>query len=173
MKILITGASGFVGKELVNHLFSRGHEVTVLSRFPQKAKSQLPASCKVEEWNPLVDMIPKTALADIQAVINLMGENISKKRWSTKQKEKIFQSRIQGTANLVKSIQHYGQKVESVISTSAIGIYPTHDHHELDEFSPKADSGFLTHICNAWEEVLNSSFPLTNRHPPSWDCIGK
>ena len=144
----------------MGHLFSRGHEVIVLSRFPKKAQSQLPTSCEVQEWNPLMDMIPKTALSGVQAVINLMGENISSKRWSAKQKEKIFQSRVQGTANLVKSIQHYGQQVQSVISTSAIGIYPANDHHELDEDSPKSNSGFLAHVCNAWEEALTPLSPL-------------
>ena len=105
-------------------------------------------------------MIPKTALAGVDAVINLMGENISTKRWTAQQKDKIFQSRVKGTANLVRSIQQYGQQVQSVISTSAIGIYPVNDNNELDEDSPKADSGFLPHVCNAWEKALSPLSPL-------------
>ena len=154
MKVLITGATGFVGKKLVEHLASQGHQIVALSRSRKRAQSQLPTSCKVWEWDPLNKLVPANALVDVDVVVNLMGENISTKRWSAKQREKIFQSRVQGTENLVQSIQQYGHKVKSVISTSAIGIYPVNSNDELAEDAVPASSGFLAQLCNAWEQAL-------------------
>ena len=152
MKILITGASGLIGSELVRELVLKKHKVVVLTRNITKAKKKLPYPIKFylgEEGMP-----PPKALQGIQGVINLMGETIASKRWTKRQKKKIYDSRVQNTKNLVQALKE--QKLDFFISASAIGYYPHHSTESLNEESA-AGKGFLAKICKAWEkEALES-----------------
>ena len=88
MKILMTGATGFVGKKLTAKLISMGHDIHVLTRDKQKAKSIFPDShVTAFEWKNNLELPPKEAITGINGVINLMGENIAAKRWSDEQKK--------------------------------------------------------------------------------------
>ena len=152
MKILITGASGLIGSELVQDLVLKKHKIVVLTRNIAKAKKKLPYPIRFylgKEGIP-----PQEALQGIQGVINLMGETIARKRWTKRQKKKIYDSRIQNTKNLVQALKE--QKLDFFISASAIGYYPHHSPEKLNEESA-AGKGFLAKICTAWEkEALES-----------------
>ena len=161
MKILITGATGFVGGYLIKELLSNNHQVKVLTRSPQKYQNQATDSLSYHAWNPEKEIAPKEAFVaadgskDVDVVINLMGENISNRRWSTAQKKKIFNSRIIGTKNLVQGIEtHLSEPIDLFISTSAIGLYEANTPEILNE-EGILGKGFLPNVCQEWEAAAN------------------
>ena len=139
---------------LVEKLFLRGHQVVVLSRSARRAAASMPVPCELHQWKSLEQRVPPEALQGVEAVVNLLGENIAAKRWTRAQKKKILQSRVKGTENLVQSIRQSGPKVRVVVTTSAIGIYPVGRGDELDESTPLAEGEFLPAVCKSWEEAL-------------------
>ncbi len=147
MKILITGASGLIGSELVEELYLSRHEIVVLTRDLAVAKKKLPYLIKFHLWKKGAP--PQEALQGIQGVINLMGENIAKKRWTKRQKKKIYDSRVQNTKSLVQALKE--QKLDFFISASAIGYYPNCSSQNLVEESATG-KGFLAEVCKAWEK---------------------
>ena len=154
MKILMTGATGFVGKKLTAKLISMGHDIHVLTRDKQKAKSIFPDShVTAFEWKNNLELPPKEAITGINGVINLMGENIAAKRWSDEQKKILKESRVDATQNLVKLIeQNLNSPLDFFISASAIGIYPVNTTKTLNEESSLGHH-FLAKLCKQWEEA--------------------
>jgi len=148
MKILITGATGFVGKELGKELVRRGHQVRVMSRNVHRARVVLPFPAEVISGR---QGLPGQALDGVDAVINLAGENLSDKRWTKSQKEKIRDSRIKITSDLMRLVRT--TNVRTVISASAIGYYGDRGDEVLTEESGPG-SGFLPEVCRAWEAEL-------------------
>ena len=99
MKVLITGATGLVGRKLCLELAKQGHELRILSRNKARAQQTLQLPAEYYDWDPMAGPPPSESLSGVEAVVNLMGENLAGKRWSTKQKQKIRDSRIIGTQN--------------------------------------------------------------------------
>lgn len=155
MKILITGATGFVGRVLTNKLVDSGHEIHVLSRDKNKAKNIFPnEKVTAFEWKDNRSEPPAESIAGIDGVINLMGENIGGKRWSAEQKRKLRESRVDATSNLIKLIeQQRTAPLNFFISASAIGIYPTNIPDTLNEESKEGHT-FLANLCRDWEATL-------------------
>jgi uncharacterized protein len=151
MKILMTGATGLIGKELGKALVGRGYEVFVVTRDVAKARSQLPFPCEIIEGQltegPLTHY---QSLPPMDVVINLAGENIGGGRWNESRKRKIYESRILGTRHLIQSLP-VAPKV--FISASAIGYYGSQGDTVLTEDSPPGDD-FLAQVCQDWEEEL-------------------
>ncbi len=153
MKILITGASGFVGSALTCKLLSLGHEVNILTR----NKDHLPSLFQTDKvkaftWSNNLVKPPVEAIEGIDGVINLMGENIAAKRWSAEQKEKLRSSRVDATNNLVDLIEENATKpLKFFISSSAVGIYPVNRDETLDE-DTKTGRNFLAQLCLDWEK---------------------
>ena len=138
MKIAITGASGFIGKKLIERFKLLKWEVIPLNRVDLELG---------EDW--LAQKIDKS-----NVIINLAGAPIAKK-WTKQYKEILYNSRIQTTCNLQHAINKLERKPELFISTSAIGIYDS--FHEHDEESNYFADNFLAHICKDWEkEALKS-----------------
>lgn len=156
MKILITGATGFVGRYLVKKLLKEGHTVSAYSRNKTSALRKLPKEVQIFEWSDVSkDLPPEEAMENVEAVINLMGENLSEKRWSKSQKKEIFNSRVLGTKNLVKGLEkNLKGSLKVFISASAIGHYVVNRNEQLTEESPKGD-GFLADLCEEWENSAN------------------
>lgn len=146
----MTGATGLVGKEIGKKLVSLGHELTVLTRNPDDAKSSLPFPAKILPWKNYSDQLPSSYFDGIDSVIHLAGESIASGRWTTKRKKLIFESRTYGTTNIVNAIRSSNRTVKQLISASAIGIYGN-TKEWVNEESPQADD-FLAHVCKKWEE---------------------
>ena len=109
MRVVITGATGFVGQVIVKQLVAAGDEVIVLTRNVAKAAITLGSSCRYYQWDDGESLPPLEALEGSDGIINLMGETISK-RWSEPQKKKIYNSRINGTRKLVEAIDKLQHK---------------------------------------------------------------
>ncbi|MBC7540692.1 MAG: TIGR01777 family protein [Bacteriovorax sp.] len=156
MKILITGATGFVGKKLTLKLLGMGHEVHILTRDKQKAKTIFPqAAATAFEWKNNLELPPLDALSGINGVINLMGENIAAKRWSDNQKRILKESRVDSTQNLIKLIeQNLSSPLDFFISASAVGIYPVNSSNVLTEES-NLGHNYLAELCKMWEGATN------------------
>ena len=158
MKILITGATGFVGKMLLPLLVEKGHEIIVLTRDIVSASVRLPVACKIIEWDP-----EKTLTHiedDIDTVINLCGENIASGRWTSKRKQAIYNSRIISTRNLIDYFRNNSNSIKTWISASAIGIYE--NANVADESAPNG-KGFLAKVCRDWEEETFKAKELSIR----------
>lgn len=147
MKILITGATGFIGKELGKVLSKRGHDLVVISRSKKKAFLELPFSAEIIEADLESGAISHPALEGVEAVFHLAGENVGAQRWNDESKSKILKSRVDGTRHLIASL---GAKAHTFISASAIGIYGDRGDELLNEDSVPADD-FLANVCKLWE----------------------
>lgn len=159
MKVLITGATGFVGKRLVKRLLHDGHQVVATSRNREKAQKTLGGQVEVFPWKAPHGDFPQEALNGVDTIINLMGENLASKRWSDSQKLKLRESRILGTQKLVHALALNKSTVKIFISTSAIGYYEVNTEAALNEEDAPGNN-FLAALCLDWEkatEGLDSS----------------
>jgi uncharacterized protein (TIGR01777 family) len=155
MKILLTGATGLIGKELGKKLVELGHELHVLSTNPRRAKLELPFPAQVYLLDNHHFSLPQELIEQIDAVINLAGDSIGEGRWSEKKKKILYDSRILTTKNLVNSFNSYPNKealkLKTFISASAIGIYGNRGQEVLSEDTSLSED-FLSKICTDWEK---------------------
>jgi uncharacterized protein len=147
MKILITGATGFVGKELGLALAREGHELVVISR-RKKSASQCPFPCTVVEGDLVQGPISSPALQGVEAVFHLMGEPVAQGRWTPEKKASLVSSRIDATRHLRMSLK---KSPKVLVSASAIGYFADRGEEELTDHSP-AGTGFLADLCSKWEK---------------------
>jgi uncharacterized protein (TIGR01777 family) len=149
MKIVITGASGFIGSLLTDHLWSQRHHLILLSRNPPR-ESNLTQQEWIS-WKPGAPGDWEQAIDGVDGIINLAGEPIAAKRWSDAQKEKIRFSRVESTKALVKAVGKAVKKPKFLISASAVGYYgPRGDETITEETVPGND--YLARVCVDWEE---------------------
>ena len=144
-RILISGASGLVGRCLAAFLSSGGYHVVRLVRgaADPKSEDQIP-------WDPPSGTLDPTALEGVDAVIHLAGANISEGRWNLRRKRLILESRVQGTQVLGRALSRMQVPPRVLISASAIGYYGDRGNAWTDE-STESGSGFLSEVCRAWE----------------------
>ena len=145
MKILVTGATGFVGQTLLPLLIEKGHKIIVLTRDKKTAQVRLPVACKIYEWGK--DLLRNEE--GIEVVINLCGENIASGFWTKKRKQNIYDSRVVSTRTLIEFFRKNTNPIKTWISASAIGIYK--NSIVPNESSPSGQ-GFLAEVCKDWEE---------------------
>ena len=149
MKIVITGASGFLGSLLTDHLWSQRHHLILLSRNPPR-ESNLTQQEWIS-WKPGAPGDWEQAIDGVDGIINLAGEPIAAKRWSDAQKEKIRFSRVESTKALVKAVGKAIKKPKFLISASAAGYYgPRGDETITEETAPGDD--YLARVCVDWEK---------------------
>ena len=149
MKVAITGATGFVGRRLVERLQEQGHQSLIFTRNPTAAKRAFP-SVEIVAYTPTESGSWKGAIAGCNAVVNLAGEPIAETRWTPKHKQDILNSRQLGTQKIVEAITQANSKPAVLVNTSAIGYYGTSETASFDETSP-AGNDFLAEVCQAWE----------------------
>ncbi|HXG93725.1 MAG TPA: TIGR01777 family oxidoreductase [Blastocatellia bacterium] len=148
MKILVTGATGLIGRSLCASLAAEGHSVTGLSRSPERAAG---VAARMLEWNPMVGPPPEESLSNLDAIVHLAGEPIAARRWTAEQKKRIRDSRILSTKNLVDGLRAAQSKPEVLVGGSAVGFYGERGDEELDESSAQG-SGFMSELCAEWEQ---------------------
>lgn len=147
--LLVTGASGFVGRTLCSSAAENGHSVVALSRTPDTATVLLPYVSKLEAWRPDTELVPSSALSDIGAVVHLAGETIGEK-WNPDKKQRIRESRVNSTKRLVESLSKIEPKPKVLVCASAIGFYGESGDEEFTEDSPSGND-FLAEVCQDWE----------------------
>src|SRR5258706_14992455 len=103
MQILIAGASGFLGRRLVPHLRTAGHQVTRLVRRPARSPDEV-------RWDPSAGVLDATVLSATEAVINLAGAGVGDKRWTAQYKKVLVDSRVDSTATLARAIAGAAQQ---------------------------------------------------------------
>lgn len=143
MKVLVTGATGLVGSELVPFLSRQGHDVYRLTRSKPREANDI-------SWDPLRGQIPKARIEGSEVIIHLAGENIAARRWNAKFKEQLRQSRIEGTRLLCESLAALETKPKTLICASATGFYGDRGTDWLNETSAPG-MGFLPDLCREWE----------------------
>lgn len=147
MNILITGGTGFIGKELQTLLLQKEHSLIIVTRNPKKYAKHAASNLKFIDWEE--DSL-ESAMNEIDAVINLAGENIFGQRWTESIKKSIYDSRILTTQKLVDAMTKAKNKPKVFVSTSASGIYGDRGEDILDESAASADD-FLANVCKDWE----------------------
>jgi len=149
MKVLVTGATGLIGRSLCRSLAEDGHTVIGLSRSARKPAGLLVA--EMHQWDPETGPPPDAALNGIAAAVNLAGEPLDARRWSDEQKKLIRDSRVATTRNLVAGLRSLNPKPSVFISGSAVGFYGDRGDEQLDEASPPG-RGFMSDVCVEWEQ---------------------
>jgi len=150
MRILVTGASGLIGKNFIRHSLRLGHDVRALVRSPQNFK-MLPEK-NIFKWSH-ENHPPEEAFEFVDAIVHLAGESIAGKSWSNQQKKIIVESRLLGTRNLVEVLSRLplNKRPKVLLSGSAVGYYGYQREEVLDE-SASAGQDFLAKLCVDWEQ---------------------
>jgi uncharacterized protein (TIGR01777 family) len=143
MKVLVTGATGLVGRTLVPRLTADGHEVFRLVRRSPVDPNDIP-------WDPAANTILTARMEGLDAVVHLAGENIASGRWTPQLKQRIRSSRVAGTRLLCDALATLSQKPSTLVCASAIGFYGDRGPEQLTEEAP-CGTGFLPDVCAEWE----------------------
>jgi uncharacterized protein (TIGR01777 family) len=154
MRVLVTGASGFLGSAVCDALLARGDETVGLTRDPQRARKGNP-TVTWHAWNPAAERPPASALAGIDSVVNLVGEPIDQ-RWTETAKQRIRDSRVRSTKNLVDAISGTEPRPKTLVSQSAVGYYGDRGEAMVDESTPPG-STFDAELCVAWEAAARDA----------------
>lgn len=143
MKILIAGASGLIGRAATRHLRDAGHDVCKLVRRNATAADEIP-------WQPENVVLSPSAMENVDAILNLSGENVGAGRWTKRRRERILRSRVDATRTLVTAIAKARRKPQVFVSASAVGYYGDRGDHVVTE-QTFIGHGFLPEVCLAWE----------------------
>lgn len=149
-RVIVTGATGMIGKALCRRLMERGHQVVVFSRDPPAARRTLPGAADYVAWQPAESGPWAGAIDGAHGVIHLAGASIAGRRWNEEYKREIRDSRVIGTRGLVNAMALAATKPQVFVSGSAVGYYGFRDDTPLDE-SATPGSDFLAQVCQAWE----------------------
>lgn len=152
--VLVTGATGFIGQQLVRALLQDGHAVIALTRQPQRAAARFDGKVRCIES---MDALPESEAVDV--VINLAGARILGPRWTEARRQVLRRSRIGLTRQVVDWIARAGAKPFLLLSASAIGYYgvqPIGDAARLDESAPPQPV-FMSDLCREWEEAAHAA----------------
>lgn len=156
-RILLTGATGLVGKALMTALTNKGYAINALSRNKQPAA--LP-DIRFFQWDVFANKIDKACLDGVHAIIHLAGENIAALPWSNKRKRLIRDSRTQSMSLLYDLLREQKEhEVTTVISASASGYYGNQGNEWMTEDKPPA-ADFLGQTCRDWEHTVGEGREL-------------
>ena len=145
MRVLVTGSSGLIGRELVAELGRQGHETTRLVRRPGAGAGEA-------SWDPSAGTIEAAKLEGHDWVVHLAGAGIGDHKWSDDHKRTVLDSRVQGTGLLARTLAQLDQPPRALASGSAVGYYGYESGEAMTEASPKG-RGFLADVVAAWEEA--------------------
>lgn len=146
-KILVTGATGFIGLHLLKKLVAAGYEIKVVTRNKTSAREKISYPVEYIECDLNSQALAASEFRDVSCVIHLAGESIDG-RWTENKKKAIIKSRVESSANVLKNLP---MNVTKVITVSAQGIYQPNEASLIDEDSPQGND-FLADVCKQWEE---------------------
>lgn len=146
-KILITGGTGLVGRQLTKKLLEKNYEVVILTRNPKDDNEF--------QWNINEGYIDENAFENIEYVIHLAGAGIADKRWTDKRKQEIIHSRVESINLLFQKIKEYKVNLKGFISASAIGFYGAKTSDKIFTETDKPANDFLGKVCSLWEEAAH------------------
>ena len=152
MTILITGATGLIGQEIVKQCHAEG--ITVHYLTTSKSKLSTDTNYKGFYWNPNNNEIDHTCFEGVSAIINMVGASISK-RWTASYKKEILESRTKTAQLLQDTIKTHNYKIDQVVSASAIGIYPTSLVNYYEEDNTEISESFLGKVVHEWEAAVD------------------
>lgn len=153
MKVLITGATGLVGRAITKALLEQDVPVNYLTT--KKGKIVSSPNHKGFFWNPASNDIDLYCFEGVTVIINLAGASIAKK-WTSSYKQKVLSSRLDSLDTLKKGLEKSkNSKVKHFISASAIGIYPSSHTDLYEEKEPDVDSSFLGYVVEKWEKGIS------------------
>ena len=158
MRILITGATGLVGTELIDLLLQNDISVHYLTISKQKEKYR--PNVAGFFWNPEQGIIDENCLLGVDAIIHLAGSPISN-RWTNAVKQEIIESRVLSSNTLYKALKENPNQVRQIVSASAVGIYPNSHTTIYTEETQSVDNSFLGNVVTKWEESVDK-FKLLN-----------
>ncbi len=141
MKIAVTGASGLIGRPLVESLRGQRHDVVTLVRRPAQSASEI-------TWDPLGGTVGE-GLDGVEAVVHLAGAGVGDHRWTDQYKKEIRDSRVIGTRTLVRALADLPTRPAVLVSGSAIGFYPDSPDPVTEQAAP--GEGFLSQVVVEWE----------------------
>lgn len=154
MKIFLTGGTGLIGGHLIPSLLENKHEVFVLTRNEKKAQKKLGEAVNMIIGNPTEQGPWTDKLGEMDVIINLVGANILRKRWSKKRKEELYNSRILSKTNILDALRKHSSnnpdKKFTLISPSGVDFYPDSEAKEFIETDSVADN-FVGGLCKDWE----------------------
>jgi hypothetical protein len=161
VKVLVTGASGFIGSALCDLLLVRGNTVVGLTRDPGRARNTNPG-VTWHPWQPTLERPPAAAFDGVDAVVNLEGEKINQ-RWTAEAKDRIMESRRTGTRNLIGTLAGLEHRPGVLVSQSAIGYYGDRGEAILDESAEPGGNSFDSEVVVEWERAAAGAEPLGMR----------
>lgn len=148
-KILITGASGLVGKRLTELMLEQGFELNTLGRKPQRNQKRV----KHFLWNVEKQTIDENAFEGVKAIVHLAGAGVADERWTATRKKEILESRVNSTRLLFQTLSKIQHSVECIVSASAVGFYGDAGAKILKEDAKPAKT-FLADVCVQWEQAV-------------------
>lgn len=152
MKILITGATGLIGKELVSLLIANNHSIHYLTT--SKAKIEEKPNYIGFYWNPQQGKIDESCIYGVDVIIHLAGANIAK-RWTKAYKQEIIESRTLSSELLFNLVKKTPNQVKQIITASGTAIYPESIDQVYDETTKETEDSFLSNVVKKWEASVN------------------
>lgn len=150
MRVIITGGTGLIGRQLCANLVKDGHEAIALSRDPQSHQRQMPDGVSLVGWDAQSAQGWGELVNGADAIVNLVGENLSARLWSAAQKRRIRESRLNGGQAMVEAIRLSKRKPKVVVQASGVNYYGPGGDEVISEDHP-AGSDFLSQVCVDWE----------------------
>jgi hypothetical protein len=163
--VLITGGTGMIGKRLTELLINKGYQVIILTR-GQTSVTSNQSSVSYAQWNIEKQTIDVDAIQKADHIIHLAGAGVADKRWTTKRKKEIVDSRVQSSKLIVKAVTEIPNTIKTVVSTSAIGWYGADTKDSLQngfDEDANADTEFLGTTCKLWEESISAVESVNKR----------
>ncbi len=155
MLVAVTGSSGLIGSALTQTLEKSDHEVLRLVRRPAVGAGEA-------RWDPAGGFADPARLENLDAVVHLAGVGIADRRWSSRRKAAIYDSRVSGTRHLVSALEQLNRPPRRFLGASAIGAYGNRGAERLEEASPTG-TGFLADLCVAWEKEVAAASVFAER----------
>ena len=154
MRIIVAGGTGFIGAALTKNLLAEGHQVWILTRNLQTAR--LAEGVRGAGWDGRTTAGWGELVSQVDAIVNLAGENLGNGPWTEERKKRIISSRVEAGQAISDGIRQANPRPKVLIQASAVGYYGPHDDEPVTEESAPG-RGFLAEVCKAWEA---SSLPV-------------